>query len=92
MDDSIITAAEIKVGSQLAEADGFLWDVDEIVKDDAEDYHREALLGLFFFPRALARAAGRYQDVSQDHETVGNNLNFHTAHVMRDAGRKEKNP
>jgi len=29
---NIITAAEIKVGTQLAEADGFLWDVAEIVK------------------------------------------------------------
>lgn len=30
---SIITAEQIKVGSQLAEADGFLWDVVEIVKE-----------------------------------------------------------
>lgn len=29
---SIITAGEIKIGSQLAEADGFLFDVVEIVK------------------------------------------------------------
>ena len=29
----IISASEIKVGSQLAEADGFLWDVAEIVKE-----------------------------------------------------------
>lgn len=30
---SIITAEQIKVGSQLAEADGFLWEVTEIVKE-----------------------------------------------------------
>lgn len=30
---SIITASEIKVGSQLAEADGYLFDVAEIVKE-----------------------------------------------------------
>lgn len=29
----IITASEIKVGSQLAEADGFLFDVVEIIKE-----------------------------------------------------------
>ena len=29
----IINAGEIKTGSQLAEADGFLWDVVEIVKE-----------------------------------------------------------
>ena len=29
---NIITAAEIKVGTQLAEANGFLWDVAKIVK------------------------------------------------------------
>lgn len=30
---SIITAEQIKVGSQLVEADGFLWEVTEIVKE-----------------------------------------------------------
>lgn len=29
----IITAGNIKVGTQVAEADGFLWDVVEIVKE-----------------------------------------------------------
>lgn len=29
----IITAAQIKIGTQLAESDGFLWDVAEIVKE-----------------------------------------------------------
>lgn len=29
----IITADKIRVGTQLAEADGFLWDVAEIVKE-----------------------------------------------------------
>lgn len=32
-DMKIITASEIKAGLQLAEADGFLWDVAEVVKD-----------------------------------------------------------
>ena len=30
---NIIKAEQIKVGTQLAEADGFLWDVVEIVKE-----------------------------------------------------------
>ena len=30
---SIIKAADIKIGTQLAEADGYLWDVVEIVKE-----------------------------------------------------------
>lgn len=29
----IIKASDIKVGTQLAEADGFLWDVVEVVKE-----------------------------------------------------------
>jgi len=33
MNDMIITANQIKVGTQLAEADGFLFDVTEIVKE-----------------------------------------------------------
>ncbi|MBP3579476.1 MAG: hypothetical protein J6K15_15340 [Lachnospiraceae bacterium] len=33
MNNSIITANQIKVGTQLAEADGFLWDVVEIIKE-----------------------------------------------------------
>jgi len=31
----IINAGEIKVGYQLAERDGFLWDVTEIIKETA---------------------------------------------------------
>jgi len=33
MNDMIITASQIKVGTQLAESDGFLFDVTEIVKE-----------------------------------------------------------
>lgn len=32
----IITASQIKVGSQLAESDGYLFDVTEIVKETAK--------------------------------------------------------
>ena len=32
----IITASEIKLNTQLAEADGFLWTVEEIVKETAK--------------------------------------------------------
>ena len=30
---NIIKAEQIKIGTQLAEADGFLWDVVEIIKE-----------------------------------------------------------
>ena len=56
--EMIINAGQIRTGSQLAEADGFLWDVVEIVKETPKTITVRQILEIIWYPLTSAARLG----------------------------------